>query len=71
MANISKALDPFLPMQKDSEGLILVTEENEQTFVVDCPALHIVSASTLGVGPLPYGTPVCVARMRALTKICF
>jgi hypothetical protein len=56
---MSKSAEPrFAVSQKDSEGLILVTEESEESFVVDCPALHIVPASSLNIGSLPRGTPV-------------
>jgi hypothetical protein len=74
MANISKAIDACIPAQRDSEGLILASEDHEQSFVVDCPSLHIVSASALGVGRIPRGTPVrvvdkpCIAHTNCLTE---
>lgn len=57
-ANMSKAVDPLVPAQKDSEGLILANEESEQKFVIDCPSLHIVGAAALDIGRVPHGTPV-------------
>jgi hypothetical protein len=56
---MSSAAEPlFSASQKDTEGLILANEETEQSFVVDCPALHIIPASALDIGSVPRGTPV-------------
>jgi hypothetical protein len=63
IASISKAVDHVVPAQKDSEGLILASEEVEQRFVVDCPSLHIVSASDLGIGRAFHRTPVCLTKI--------
>lgn len=53
------AIPLFSVSRKDLEGLIPVeTDEMEQSFVVDCPSLHIIPASTLEMGYVPRGSPV-------------
>jgi hypothetical protein len=54
------AIEPlFSVSRKDLEGLIPVaSEEMEQSFVVDCPALHIIPASALEMDHVPRVTSV-------------
>lgn len=53
------AIPLFSVSRKDLEGLIPIdTEEMEQSFVVDCPSLHIIPASTLEMGYVSRGSPV-------------
>lgn len=54
------AIPLFSIPRKDLEGLILVDTDGEieQSFVVDCPSLHIIPASTLEMGYDPRGSQV-------------